>query len=140
MLRIDPNWLMAVMYLESGIDHRAINPYSGATGLIQFMPKTAVKLGTSTDSLLQMSNVEQLDFVFCYLQPYKGKIKSFTDLYLSVFFRQLSVNLQTLCLKTKTLPAALIARQNKGYDLNGNFEISKQEVETAILKRIKTVP
>jgi hypothetical protein len=29
------------MYAESGLDPKAINKYSNATGLIQFVPKTA---------------------------------------------------------------------------------------------------
>jgi hypothetical protein len=135
-LGIEPNWLMAVMYLESSLNHRAVNIYSNATGLIQFMPATARQLGTTTDQLLQMSNVEQLDFVLKYLYPYKDKIKSFCDLYLTIFFPLAIGKGADFVLKTKKLPATLIAKQNRGYDLNGNFEITVSEVEKAILKRI----
>ena len=84
-LGIDPNWLMHVMYSESGLNHRIVNPMGGATGLIQFMPSTAKGLGTTTSALSNMSNVEQLDWVYKYFKPYTGKIKSFVDLYMITF-------------------------------------------------------
>lgn len=85
-LGIKPDWLIAVMAFESSIDHRKVNKLSGATGLIQFMPSTAKSLGTSTEALRAMSNVQQLDYVYKYLAPYKGKMKAFTDVYLTVFY------------------------------------------------------
>ena len=33
-LLIEPDWLMAVMYKESGLNHRALHSNGGATGLI----------------------------------------------------------------------------------------------------------
>lgn len=57
-----------------------------ATGLIQFMPKTAKHLGTSTQELFKMNNVQQLDYVYKYFLPAKGKLKSFEDLYLYTFY------------------------------------------------------
>ena len=52
-LNIDPNWLMAIMFWESAgtFSPSVQNKTSGATGLIQFMPSTAVGLGTSTTEL-----------------------------------------------------------------------------------------
>lgn len=81
-----PEYLMAVMYFESRLNHRAQNPLSTATGLIQFLQSTAVGLGTTTNRLLQMSNVEQLDYVHEYLKPYKGQLNSLEDVYLAVFY------------------------------------------------------
>ena len=58
-LGTDPNYLLAVMSFETG--HRfspsVRNKASGATGLIQFMPKTAQSLGTTTDKLAAMTEV-----------------------------------------------------------------------------------
>ena len=39
-LGINPDWLMAVMYKESGLNAAAYNAHGGAVGLIQFMPAT----------------------------------------------------------------------------------------------------
>ena len=89
LLQTDPNWLMAVMAFETGA---TFSPYvknaagSGATGLIQFMPNTAKGLGTSTEKLARMSAVEQLDYVYKYYQPYKGRMKSLSDTYLAVLY------------------------------------------------------
>jgi hypothetical protein len=57
-----------------------------ATGLIQFMPRTAKGLKTTTQALYKMSNVDQLDYVYKYFLPAKGKLKSFEDLYLYTFY------------------------------------------------------
>lgn len=57
-----------------------------ATGLIQFMPKTAVHLGTSTQELFKMTNLQQLDYVHKYFLPAKGKMKSFEDVYQYTFY------------------------------------------------------
>ena len=85
-LGIKPDWLMAVMAFESGIDSKKVNSASGATGLIQFMPSTATGMGTSTAALKAMTNVQQLDFVYKYLAPYKAKMKTYTDVYMTVFY------------------------------------------------------
>jgi hypothetical protein len=85
-LGIKSEWLMAVMAFESGLNHKAVNKTSGATGLIQFMPSTATGLGTSTSALAAMTNVQQLDYVYKYLAPYKSKMTSLAHVYLSVFY------------------------------------------------------
>lgn len=85
-LGIKQEWLMAVMAFESGLNHKAVNKQSGATGLIQFMPSTAISLGTSTQALKEMSNVQQLDYVYKYFLPYKGKIQNLAHAYLTVFY------------------------------------------------------
>ena len=59
----DPNDLMCLMNSESGLKTTAVNKSSGATGLIQFMPKTAKGLGTSCEALKRMSPEEQLVYV-----------------------------------------------------------------------------
>lgn len=87
LLLINPNWLMATMYIETGgkFSSNVKNPYSSATGLIQFMESTAKNLGTTTNQLAQMSNVEQMHFVYKYLSKYRGKMLSYPDVYMAVF-------------------------------------------------------
>lgn len=86
-LGIEPKWLANVINFESkGGDPTAVNPRSNATGLIQFIPSTASKLGTSTGALLQMSGKEQMKWVEKYLTPYKGKMNKQEDVYTAVFF------------------------------------------------------
>ena len=86
-LGIDPSSLITVMKKESNIDPAAVNKKSGATGLIQFMPKTALSLGTTTDALRKMSAVDQLDYVYLYYK--KAGVKpgmDAGDLYVATFY------------------------------------------------------
>ena len=131
-LNINPNWLMLLMNFETAgtMSHTIVNNI-GATGLIQFMPNTAIGLGTTTAELRQMTNVEQLEYVYKYLKPYKRHYNSLTDLYLAIFY-----------------PAALgkgadyvitsdaVAKANPVFDLNKDLDISVKEIETVINSRI----
>lgn len=85
-LQIQENWLLLVMYKESKISAKAINKTTGASGLIQFMPKTATGLGTSVEAIRQMTATEQLEYVQKYLEKWKGKMRSSVDVYMSVFY------------------------------------------------------
>lgn len=129
-LRIEANWLMFVMWFESRLNHKAVNPISGATGLIQFMPSTARSLGTTTDVLKRMSNVQQLDYVLAYLRPYKGRMKTWVDVYLAVFYPRAMGN------PNFVITSDIVAKQNKIFDLNKDLDISVKEIETALRKQI----
>jgi hypothetical protein len=135
-LGIDPDWLMIVFKIESNIDHRAVNPMSGATGLIQFMPSTARGLGTSTASLKTMSNVQQLDYVYKYFKPYAGRLNDVTDLYTVTFFPRALGKPDNYVLQTDTLSAGLIASQNRPYDINRDNQITLGELKQSILKKL----
>lgn len=84
-LKTDPNFLGAVMSRESGFRPEVVNPNGGATGLIQFMPATAKRLGTTTLALRMMSAEEQLPFVEAYYRPFTGRLHSPTDAYMATF-------------------------------------------------------
>lgn len=77
--------LMTVFSHESNFNPQAINPKTKAVGLIQFMPRTARALGTSTDELYQMTGTEQLQYVEKYFKPYSGRLQSVEDLYMVTF-------------------------------------------------------
>lgn len=85
-LNLPPEWILAVMSFESRINPQAVNATSGATGLIQFMPSTAPGHGTTVEKLKQMSAIEQLPYVESYLRNYAPRVKTLTDLYLSVLY------------------------------------------------------
>jgi len=145
-LGIDPNWLMAVMYIESGLDPKAVNYQDGddldpykraayrATGIIQFYPSTSItELKTSNQLIYNMTNVEQLDLVYQYLYKYRRKIKSFTDCYFAVFFPAALGRYSDYILQYYGLSAASVANENGGYDANKDNEITFREVESKIL-------
>ena len=140
-LGINPDWLMLVFYIETAavkfgvINHRIQNSI-GATGLIQFLKSTAVSLGTTTDELKKMSNVKQLEYVYKYLRPYAGRMKSYQDVYLAVFFPAAIGKPDGWVLQSKTLSPETIASQNQLYDLNRNGKITVGEIKQKILSFI----
>ena len=73
ILGMPPETFERILSKESGIfDPYAINNNTGATGLIQFMPKTATDLGTTVENLLTMGPEKQLKFVEKYFSKLKG--------------------------------------------------------------------
>lgn len=137
-LGIMPGWLMVVFYIETAasrtgkIDHRVMNPATGATGLIQFMPRTAAALGTTTAALAQMSNVQQLGWVEKYLNPYRGRMKSLTDVYMAVFFPAAIGKPDNWVLQTTRLSAETVARFNPLFDLNKDGRITVGEIKAKV--------
>ena len=135
LLGINPNWLMFVMRWESSLNPAAVNPISGATGLIQFLPYTAKSLGTSTTALKNMSNIDQLDYVYKYYAPYRGKIKSLYDCYLVVFFPAALGKPDSWILQTSSTTPGIIAAQNPALDLNKDGKITVGEFKQYIDKK-----
>lgn len=90
LLKVPPEWLMAVMYSESRFNAQAENfRGSGAVGLIQFMPATAKDMGLSTALISKKSHVDQLEFVWRYMEAYRekyGDYKSLCDFYLAILY------------------------------------------------------
>lgn len=130
-LGIDANWLMFVMYFESRLWEQAVNPISGATGLIQFMPSTARSLGTTVEQLKKMTNVEQLDYVLKYLRPHKGRMHSWVDVYLAVFYPVAMGKPDTWAIERP-----IVARQNPIFDINKDGKIEISEIKAALRKHI----
>ena len=143
-LRINPDWLMVVMYAESRLNPAAYNSNGRASGLIQFMPSTAKWLGTTTAKLRSMSNVDQLDLVYKYFYSLgaTGKMKSVYDLYLVTFFPIALGKPDSWILESKDLSAYKIAANNKIIDLNKDGKITvgefKQYVDMYLKKKILT--
>ena len=129
-LGINPDFLMMVMYIETAhtFSPSIVNPITGATGLIQFMPSTAAGLGTSTAALKQMSNVDQLDYVFKHLRTYVGRMNSLVDVYFAVFFPIAIGKPLTWVLETSSFSASKIATQNPIWNTNKDQQITVSEV------------
>ena len=85
-LGVNPADLMKIMKFESGVDPKRYNALgSRAVGLIQFMPDTARRLGTTTEELAQMDGVQQLDYVYKYFKMTGVGDGTLGDLYMAVF-------------------------------------------------------
>ncbi len=137
-LNIKADWLMGVMYFESALNHRAVNYSTNATGLIQFMPSTAQGLGTTTSQLLNMSNIQQLDYVYKYFKPYKNKIKEYTDLHLVTFF-PLAIKKNwndNHALESSGLSAEIVAKYNAPLDTNKDGKIKVGEYRDFVRNKV----
>ena len=85
--QLNPSYLAAVMSFETGatFDPAIRNPSSSATGLIQFMGSTARMLGTTTEELASMTQLEQLAYVERYFERIGRALETVSDHYMAVF-------------------------------------------------------
>lgn len=126
-IECDPNDLMGIMNSESGLNPAAVNRFSNATGLIQFMPSTARAFNTSVSALRNMSAERQLDYVEKYLISNKksaglrGKVDAGT-LYTLVFLPAFAKR-EVLCHRGDKYYGV-----NKGLDRNRDGRITKTEL------------
>ncbi len=134
-LEIPPDWLMTVMYCESGFDAAILNKKgSGAVGLIQFMPATATEMGTSTANLQRLTPTGQLDYVFQYLDKVKtkyGKFNSLADLYLAILFPK-AINRDD-CFILYAKPSAAY-KQNSGLDENQDGSVTVGDIHKRLIR------
>lgn len=130
----EPNWVMTWMAWESG---RSFRPDvknmagSGATGLIQFMPATAAALGTSVEKLAAMTAEDQLNYVWKYFAPYKGRIRSLSDGYMAILWPAAVGKPESFVLWDRASKPTTY-RQNAGLDTNGDGVITKAETAAKV--------
>ncbi|MEA2641501.1 MAG: hypothetical protein QOF51_2895 [Chloroflexota bacterium] len=135
MLGCNPNDLMAAIAFESAetFSPSVRNPYSGATGLIQFMPTTAAKLGTSTDELAQMSAEEQLLYVEAYFIPFRGHLNTLADLYMAILWpRAIGQTEDTVLFGDQSVQYT----QNSFLDLDGDGAVTKLEATARVTAKL----
>lgn len=130
-LGANPNHLMAAMAFETGetFSPSIVNPVSGATGLIQFMPPTARGLGTTVQALAQMTPVEQLDFVLKHFLPQKGRLSTLSDVYMAILLPSAVGKPEDSALFSK--PSIEYA-QNAGLDKNRDGVVTKAEAASLV--------
>ncbi len=126
-LQTKPEYLLAIMFKESGYKPSAVNKDTNATGLIQFIPSTAEWLGTSTDALYRMTGVEQLEYVYKFYKKGAGKFHTFEDLYLYAFFPAAFGKPDDWVVHTNKMSAGYIVSKNKGVDLDKSGDITVAE-------------
>ncbi|MBO0930364.1 transglycosylase SLT domain-containing protein [Fibrella aquatilis] len=130
-LGINPAWLLIVMYKESGLNPKAVNRYSGASGLIQFMPGTAKGLGTSVAYIRTLTGLQQLPWVKQYFTPYRGRMHSLWDTYFAVFYPAAIGKPTDHVLFSRGSTAY---KWNKGMDMNKNGHVSVGDVKAWLLR------
>lgn len=139
MLRVPPEWLMAVMYAESKFDASIRNHLgSGAVGLIQFMPVTAADLNVSVQRLGHMSPLQQLEYVYLYLQQVRdryGDYDSLPDLYLGVLYPK--ARKQDYCFTLYATPSKAYW-QNKILDENRDGRVTVSDIDRRMQRLFPT--
>jgi hypothetical protein len=128
IIDIHPDWLASVMSFESGLNPAARNALSNATGLIQFMPSTANRLGTTISELSRMSFQEQLPYVIKYFGE-KAGLRSLEDTYLKVFY-PLAIGKTADWIVAKEGEA--VYTQNQGFDTSHRGFITKADITSTI--------
>jgi len=138
-LKINPFWLWLTIQHESSWNPRAVNPTTGATGLIQFMPNTAMSLGASPASILTRDVNGQLDLVYKYLLPYKGKMRDIDDVYFAVFYPYAIGKSRNYILGSERgiSYAQRVASQNPANNPDKNNTITVAEVKRVIRDKAK---
>lgn len=130
-LDIDPNWLMAVMYIESRLNPTAQNSSSKAIGLIQWLPSTLQSgFGLTTLEMAQKNNVTQLEYVYQYLHKYRNSMTSYVDVYLAVFYPA-AIGKED----DYALPQSIYSG-NQNVDRNDDGKITVSDIKEWIMKDI----
>lgn len=126
--------LIAIMKQESGVNPQAVNPMSGATGLIQFMPNTARQLGTTVEELRQMDAVQQLDYVYKYFKAVGVGDGTLGDLYMAVFMPKYVGASDTTVLGSSGAPgfSGKVYAQNQSLDRNKDGIITVGDVKSSV--------
>jgi hypothetical protein len=127
---------MAIMNFETGGSFcpRQLNGAgSGAIGLIQFMPATAAALGTTTDALAKMDDLQQLGFVEAYFRKAPKPLNTLSNLYMAVLWPAAVGKPEDYVMFRKSDPACpKLYIQNRGLDYNGDGVITKAEAAARV--------
>lgn len=118
--------LMACMAWESGESFSASKKNmagSGAAGLIQFMPSTAKVLGTTTAELAKMTPEDQLNYVYLYFKPFKGRLNNLGDVYMAILWPNAVGKSDDYVLFDR----GTAYRQNAGLDKNKDGKVTRGE-------------
>ncbi len=136
-LGIRPVHVLQVIYSESGAKARAHNPNGGASGLLQFMPKTLLGLGWTNgpEAFRKLEAEAQIPFVLSYLDDWAHEgLDTAARVYVATF-------LPALLPKAKSLDYVLCARHgqlswafeaNSVLDVNRDYAITVGELALAI--------
>ena len=133
--------MAAVMMSESGVSAKAHNPNGGASGLIQFMPKTLLGLGWTKgpEAFRKLNAIDQLPFVEAYYLSYVGYLDSVAGLYVATFLPALikHASKKNYVLTAKGGQLGWAYGPNAVFDSNKDLQITVQELEDAVARSCK---
>jgi hypothetical protein len=108
------------------------NPGSTATGLIQFLESTAKGLGTTTAELAKMTRGQQMEYVRRYLEPFKGRINNFGDLYMAIHYPVAVGKSETFVMYREGSDEY---SANRNLDTNGDGTVTRGETVASVIAR-----
>lgn len=137
-LDIQTSDILAVMDFETGGSFSPAQRNaagSSATGLIQFMAKTAESLGTTTEELAGMTRKDQMKYVRDYFMQFKDEIKGgdTREVYMAVLFPKAIGKSGDYALFREGTTAYA---QNKGLDRNGDGIVTKDEAARKVVQLV----
>ena len=128
-LGIDASNLIAIMKSESSLNPQAINPSTGASGLIQFMPNTAKSLGTTVEEIRKMTAVQQLPYVEKYFKSVRVQPGSSAGRLYAYVFLPARANREVL-----TQAGENYYESNKGLDIDRDGKITIADLDARLAK------
>jgi len=132
-LNLDIADLATVVNIESNFNENAVNRYTGASGIIQFMPTTAQELGYSIAQVRAMDFLQQAKLAKKYLEKKNARGLRGADLYLAVFY-PVSVG------KTSYTYPNGVYTVNKGLDYDKNGTLTYSDIKKIFdTKKAQTV-
>lgn len=134
-LGVNPDDLMAIMAFESWLNPAAQN--AGHVGLIQFGSAAASDLGTTTNALLSMNAIEQMEYVEAYYNM-RGSVASLSDMYMAVLWPPAIGKPDEFVLWEDGGNYAREFSANAGLDINGDGAITKAEATQKVIERRDT--
>lgn len=144
-LKINPNWLMAIMYFESAGSFSPSKTNSlGYVGLIQFGAAAATELKTTRAALGQMTAVRQLDFVEAYYKIWYKRLKisspdSYTDCYLITLFPAAVNKGLDFVIQSGAISPQKFAINNPAFDINKDRQVTVKEVRDVMIRQIPSI-
>lgn len=134
-LGCDPSHLMSAMAFESAetFSPKIQHPVTKATGLIQFMPKTARGLGTTVDDLAGMSDIDQLDYVKLYLDRFANRMTTVSDVYMTILYPKAVGKAEAFVLFEFPENAFVV---NSKLDVNKDKQITKGEAASKVYAKL----
>ena len=128
-LGVDTSNLIAIMKSESSLNPQAVNPVTGASGLIQFMPNTAKSLGTTVEEIRKMTAVQQLPYVEKYFKSVRVQPGSSAGRLYAYVFLPGRANREVL-----TQAGENYYESNKGLDIDRDGKITIADLDARLAK------
>ena len=91
------------------------------------MPATARGMGTKVEALARLTS-DQLNWVWKYFSPHKGRLKTLADLYMAILGPKAVGQPEDYALFT----GGVAYRQNAGLDTNKDGKVTKREAAAKV--------